>query len=130
MKQTCTKMFTHNIFENLKRLLDFYMVLVVLFFDFTNSLQNSGSCRNDLSYRRKSGMKVNSLYTFESLFLFGASECAESCYRRKICKSVNFFASNYTCQFNSIAISSLTTVYDEDVYYIGKENMYSVSIKS
>ena len=122
-------MLKQNSFENMKRSQDFYFVIVVLFFEFIQTSQNLGTCRNGFTLRWIGGIKVNSLYTFESPVSFTSAECAELCYRRKQCKSANFLASNKTCQLNSIAISSLTTVYDEDAYYIGKENMFSVSIK-
>ena len=76
------------------------------------------------------GVKVNSLYAFESLVLMSTYGCAELCHRRKLCKSANFLTDKNICQLNTAMLSNVSVVTDDNAHYIQKISTQSVCIFS
>ena len=76
------------------------------------------------------GVKVNSLYAFESLLLMSTYGCAELCHRRKLCKSANFLTDRNICQLNTEILSNISAVTDDNAQHIRKISTQSVCIFS
>ena len=106
-----------------------FIWLSVLLFDMVTAVEHSNMCRSNVVIPSIKGVRVNSVYAFESIAVNTIHECTELCQRRKICKSANFMADERKCHLNAVIITNATGVSHASSEYIEKDSLDFVSIK-
>ena len=104
------------------------ILMIVLLFDFVIAKENVKTCRESIVIPATKGIRINSLYVFESIAVRTLYQCSELCQRRKICRSANFMADEQRCHLNAVILSNVTAVHDTSAQYIGNDAKDSVSI--
>ena len=103
-------------------------ILFSVLFELTFCTESVKQCRNSIVSPFIKGIKVSSLYAFESISARTVYECSELCQRRKICKSATFLAKEQKCQLNAVKKANAATIHDTSSEYIENAAFESVSI--
>ena len=104
------------------------ILLLVFMCDLLIANDNVKTCYRSTVVPSTKGIRVNSLYAFESIALQTLHKCRELCQRRLICKSANFIAGERKCHLNAVMLSDDTAVLDINAEYIEKDAVDTVSI--
>ena len=109
-----------------------FLLLSLLVFDLVTAVENSKTCRiaSSVVIPTVKGVRVNSVYAFESIAVHAIRECRELCQKRKICKSADFMADERKCHLNAVIMTNATAVSHASTEYIEKDNLDFVSTKT
>ena len=91
------------------------------------SFSNIKTCNNIMDLPVTNGIKLQSLYAFESLTSHTVFECAELCIRRTLCRSANFLSDKRMCELNSVIKTDDIVAVDDNAEYLQKDEMQAVS---
>ena len=104
------------------RYMHFYSDLgVILFLFMQNAVTLSNTtalCKQDVVFPIIKGIRIKSVYGFDSAIARTAHECGELCLRRNVCRSATFLPGKYICHFNAVVNSSNTGIEDVNAEYV------------
>ena len=104
-----------------------YIFIALLHCHAITARDKTGRCQASLPLPTRTGVKVNSLYVFESMVSGNIYECAKLCFRRSICKSANFLLNSGVCQLSATLLTNMTSVDDANSQHIDRDSIGKVS---